>query len=92
MSIFHYQVRNSIPQCETGAEQHRILLFSHKNGTEGVAMVEVKEGPSELQSKSEVLCQLPIDSQSIILSVCTAKNGISPRDSEEWCLIIHHKI
>lgn len=55
-------------------------------------MAEVKEDPSELQIKSEVLCQLPIDSQSIIPSVCTAKNGISPRDSEEWCLIIHHEI
>lgn len=30
----------------------------HKNGTEGAALAEVKEGPSELQIKSEVLCQL----------------------------------
>lgn len=67
-------------------------FFSHKSGTEGATMAEVKEGPSELQIKSEVLCQLPTDSQSIIPSVCAAKNGISPRDSEEWYLIIHHEI
>lgn len=79
----------SVKQDQSNTESS---FFPHKNGTEGAAMAEVKEDPSELQIKSEVLCQLPIDSQSIIPSVCTAKNGISPRDSEEWCLIIHHEI
>lgn len=52
MSIFHYQVRNPIRQYET--EQSNIVssFFSHKVGQKA-ALAEVKEGPSELQIKSE---------------------------------------